>query len=261
MNVVDLRDEGSGSADLLASAMSESQPGVDDGVPQPTYQTVKPETVLLLLPTDAEQLCRQLQEIRTCRTSESRQPLLLCSLSAISFTHTPPTPEFSSSSSLVARFQPLRRESLRLSGGTLIVPPADVSLFLTTKCTNGVGRCDMFPGSEDPSSFPACWGTSAAPIPSMLVDSETGGGRLRVSVTDQLKIRCLRLGRLSGCVRNCRRVRSHLRKSDARLVRTGRRNQTIYGFRGKADVGIAALSCYSALRQHRMSESLYSSHM
>ena len=113
MNVADLRDEGSGSADLLASAMRESQPGVDDCVPQPTYQTVKPETVLLPLTTDAEQQCRQLQEIRTCRTSESRQPLLLCSLSAISSTHTPPwnTPEFSSFSSSVDRFQPLRRES------------------------------------------------------------------------------------------------------------------------------------------------------
>ena len=37
---------------------------------------------------------------------------------------------------------------------------------------------------------------------------------------------------------------------------TGRRNQTICGFRGNADVGVAALSCYSALRQHGMSESL-----
>ena len=92
MNVVDLRDEGSGNADLLASATSESQPGVDDGVP--LCQTVKPQTVLLPLPIDAEQQCRQLQEIRTCRTSESRQPLLLCSLSAISFMLTPPMPEY-----------------------------------------------------------------------------------------------------------------------------------------------------------------------
>ena len=134
-------------------------------MPQPTYQTVKPETVLLPLPTDAEQQCRQLQKIRTCHTSESRQPLLLCSLSAISFMRTPPwnTPEFSSS---VDHFQPLRRESLRPSGDTWIVPLADVPLFLTTKCTNRVGHCDLFPGSEDPSSLPACGGTAAAPIPS-----------------------------------------------------------------------------------------------
>ena len=63
--VADLRDEGSGSADLLASAMRDSQSGVGDCVPQPTYQTVKPETVLLPLPPDAEQQCRQLQEFRT----------------------------------------------------------------------------------------------------------------------------------------------------------------------------------------------------
>ena len=31
---------------------------------------------------------------------------------------------------------------------------------------------------------------------------------------------------------------------------TGRRNQTICGFRRNADVGVAALSCYAALRQH-----------
>ena len=37
------------------------------------------------------------------------------------------------------------------------------------------------------------------------------------------------------------------------LVRAGRRNQTIHGFRGKTNIGIAALSYYSALRQLRMS--------
>ena len=39
MNVVDLRNEKSGSADLLTSATNESQPRVHDGVPQPTYHT------------------------------------------------------------------------------------------------------------------------------------------------------------------------------------------------------------------------------
>ena len=179
---------------------------------------MKPQTVLLPLPADAEQQCRQLQEIRTCRTSESRQPLLFCSLSAISFTLTPPTPEFSSSSSSVDRSQPLHRESLRPSGDALIVPTPDVSLFLTTKFINGVSRCVVFPGSEDPcSSFSTCGGISAALIPSTLVDSNTGG-RLLVSDTDQLKFRCLQLGRLSRCVRNCRRIRSQLCKSDARPV-------------------------------------------
>ena len=194
MNVVDLRNEKSGSADLLTSATNGSQPRVHDGVPQPTYQTVKPQTVLLTLPADAEQQCRQLQEIRTCRTSESRQPLLRCSLSAISFALTSPTPESSSSSSPVDRSQPLHRESLRPSGDAWIVPPPDVSPFLTTRYVNGVSRCVVFSGSEDPccsSSFSTHGGTSAALIPSTLVDSETGGGQLRVSDTDQLKFRCL----------------------------------------------------------------------
>ena len=183
--------------------MSDSQPGVGDCVPQPTYH--------------AEQQCKHLQEFRTCQTSESRQPLLLCILWAISSTRTLPwnTPDFSSSSSAIDRLQPLHRESLCPPGDTLI-PPAEVSLFPTTKCTNGVDRCDLFPGSEHPSSLPACGGTSTAPIPSTLVGSKTGGGRLRVSVTNQSNIRCLQLGRLSGCPRNGRRDNSHLRKSEAR---------------------------------------------
>ena len=116
MNVVDLRNDKTGNSDLLTSATNGSQPRVHDGVPQTTYQTVKPQTVLLPLPTDAEQQCSQLQEIRTCRTSESRQPLLCCSLSAISVKLTPPTPESSSSSSPVDHSQPLHGESLRPSG-------------------------------------------------------------------------------------------------------------------------------------------------
>ena len=138
------------------------------------------------------------------------------------FRFTSSTPEFSSSSSSVDHSQPLHRESLRPSGDASIVPLPDVSLFLTTKFINGVSRSVVFPGSENPcssSSFSTRGGTSAFPIPSTLVDSETGGGRLRhVSNTDQLKFRCLRLGRLSGCVRNCRGIRSQLRKSDARPV-------------------------------------------
>ena len=69
MNVVDLRNEKSGSADLLTSATNGSQPRVHDGTPQPTYHTVKPQTVLLPLPTDAEQQCRQLHEGRAGRRS------------------------------------------------------------------------------------------------------------------------------------------------------------------------------------------------
>ena len=42
------------------------------------------------------------------------------------------------------------------------------------------------------------------------------------------------------------------------LLWTRRRNQTICGFRRNSDVGDAALSCYAALRQHGISESLRS---
>ena len=300
MNVVDLRNDKSGSVDLLTSATNGSQPRKHDGVPQTTHQTVKLLTVLLPLFADTEQQCRQLQEIRTCRTSESRQPLLCCSLSATSFTLTPPTPESSSSSSPVDHSEPLHRESLRPSGDAWVVPPPDVALFLTTRYINGVSHCVVFPGLEDPccscscstrgstslalipptpesssssspvdhsqplhreslrtsgdawivpppdvslfltmryingvsrcvvflgsedpccsSSFSTRGGTSVALIPSTLVDSETGGGRLRVSDTDQPKFRCLRLGRMSVCVRKCRRIRSQLRISDAQPV-------------------------------------------
>ena len=61
----------------------------------------------------------------------------------------------------------------------------------------------VFPGSEDPCcscSFSTHGGTSTALIPPTLMDSGTGGRRLRVSV------------------RKCRRIRSQLRKSDARTV-------------------------------------------
>ena len=66
MNVVDLRNEESGSADLLTSATNGSQLRIYDGIPQTTHQTVKLQTVLLPLFADTEQQCRQLQEIRTC---------------------------------------------------------------------------------------------------------------------------------------------------------------------------------------------------
>ena len=116
MNVVDLRNDESGSADLLTSATNGSQLRIYDGIPQTTRRTVKLQTVLLPWFADIEQQCRQLQEIRTCRTSESSQPFWCNSLPATSFTLTPPTPESSSSSSPVDRSQPLHRESLRPTG-------------------------------------------------------------------------------------------------------------------------------------------------
>ena len=132
---------------MLTSATDGSQVRIYDGIPQTTHQTVKLQTVLLPLFADVEQQCRQLQEIRTCRTSESRQSLLYNSLSATSFTLMPPTRESSSSS--VDRSQPLHRESLRPSGDAGIVPPPDVALSLSMRYIDGVSRCVVFTGSKD----------------------------------------------------------------------------------------------------------------
>ena len=96
-------------------------------------------------PPDIEQPCRQLQDFLTCRTPESRQPSLWCSLSASSSVRTLPRklPGFTSSSFSIDRFQPLCRESSR--------PLADDCLFSGVDTPNTVGRCEPFPGSEYPS--------------------------------------------------------------------------------------------------------------
>ena len=109
-------------------------------------------------PPDIEQPCRQLQDFLTCRTPESCQPSLWCSLSFFSFARTLPRtlPEFSSSSSSIDRFQPLRQESSRPMGDALLPPPADDCLCPGVNTPNTVGRCEPFPGSEYPSSLPAC---------------------------------------------------------------------------------------------------------
>ena len=101
MNYVHLRNDKSGRADLLTSAMKGSQPKICNGIPRKTHQTVTLQTVLLPLFPEIEQQCKQLQDIQTCRTSQSRRPLWCNNLSATSFTLTPPTPESSSSSSPV----------------------------------------------------------------------------------------------------------------------------------------------------------------
>ena len=46
MNVVNLRNDKSGSADLLTSATNGSQPRIHDGIPRITHQTMKLQTVL-----------------------------------------------------------------------------------------------------------------------------------------------------------------------------------------------------------------------
>ena len=56
---------------------------------------------------------------------------------------------------------------------------------------------------------------TAALIPPTLVDSGTGGRRLRVSDRNRSKFRYVRLGRMTVCVQKCRMICSQLRKSDA----------------------------------------------
>ena len=109
-------------------------------------------------PPDIEQPCNQLQDFLTCRTPESRQPSLLCSLSASSSVRTLPRklPEFSSPSFSIDRFQPLRGNSSPPMGKALLPPPADHCLFPDLDDTDIAVRCGTFPGSECPSSLPAC---------------------------------------------------------------------------------------------------------
>ena len=122
------------------------------------------------LSPDIEQLCRQLQDSPMCRSPELRQPWLFWNLLAIccnrifilrsteSSTHTPPRklPESSSTSSSIDRFRPLCRESPRPTGDALLLPPADDCLCPGLHTPDSVGRRESFPGSEYPSSLPAC---------------------------------------------------------------------------------------------------------
>ena len=109
-------------------------------------------------PPDIEQPCKQLQDFLTCRTPESRQPSLLCSLSASSSVGTLPRklPEFLSPSFSIDHFQPLRGNSSPPTGKTLLPPPADHCLFPDLDDTDIAVRCGTCPGSEYPSSLPAC---------------------------------------------------------------------------------------------------------
>ena len=73
-------------------------------------------------PPDIEQPCKQLQDFLTCRAPESRQPSLLCSLSASSSARTlqQKLPEFSWPSFSIDRFQPLRGNSSPPTGKALL---------------------------------------------------------------------------------------------------------------------------------------------
>ena len=108
---------------------------------------------------------------------------------------------------------------------------------------------------KDPCScsFLTREGTSPALIPPTPVDLGTGGRRLCVSDTNRLKSRFIRLG---SDVNRCRKMPKDSFLSyviqTIDMLSTSRQNQIISGFRGNADVGVAALSCYAARRQHGM---------
>ena len=150
----------------------------------------------------------------------SEDPCCSCSWStrgSTSLALFPPTPECSSSSFPVGNSQFVRRVLLCQSSDACIVPPPDAVLFRTTRYVNEVRRGVVFPRLEDPCcscSFLMRGGTLTALIPPTLVDSGTGG----VSDINRLQFRYIRLGRMSVCVRKCRRIHSQLRESDTRPV-------------------------------------------
>ena len=109
-------------------------------------------------PPDIERPVMKLHDFLTHRTPESRQSSLLISLSASSSALTLPwNPEkFSSSSFSLDRLQPLRGRISPPMGEALLPPPADDCLIPCLDDPNTAVRCETFPGSEYPSSLPAC---------------------------------------------------------------------------------------------------------
>ena len=109
-------------------------------------------------PVVIEQPVKQLHDFLTYRTPESRQSSLLLSLSASSSALTLPRnpAKFSSSSFSLDRYPPLRGNKSPLAGEALLPPPGDDCLFPGLDDPHTAGRCEPFPGSEYPSSLPAC---------------------------------------------------------------------------------------------------------
>ena len=206
-------------------------------------------------PPDIEQLCRQLQDFRTCLTPESRQPSLCCRLSASSSACTLPRklPKFSLSLSSIDRFQPLRPESLHPTDDTLLPPSADDCLFPSVDSPNTVGRCEPFPGSEYPSSLPACATVRRvlSARPSSASDwvgcqdlYDTAGGITYLCISHSL-VRPFRSD--DSPIRRIRRYETSP-PHYAQVIGVSRSAV----FRWKPGIGITA-SSYSTLRQRRMS--------
>ena len=182
---------------------------------------------------DIEQQCRQLQDFRTCRTPESRQPPLLCSLSAVSSTHMVPwkPPEFPSSSSSIVVCS-LSAESRRVRRATPCCCRRRITVcfqvwMLHSRPLRAISRTPFFFACM--RDGPACAISRTGPSGAVDWDGcqdiyETAGGIAYLGISQNLG-----------------------------PVRTGHRSQTIYCFRWKPGIGITASSYYSALRQHRMS--------
>ena len=100
----------------------------------------------------------QLLDFLTYQTSELRQYSLLLSLSASSSALMLPrrSAKFSSSSLSLDRFQPLRGKTSPPTEEALLPPPADDCLAPGLDDPNTAVLCEPFPGSEYPSSLPAC---------------------------------------------------------------------------------------------------------
>ena len=134
---------------------------------------------------DIEWPVMQLHDFLTYRMPETCLSSLLISLSASSSALTLPRnpAKFSSSSFSLDHLQPLRGKISPPTGEALLPPLADDCLIPCLDDPNTAVRCETFPGSEYPSSLPACatvWAVLSA-------------------------LRCFRLGRLSGSLRRCRR--------------------------------------------------------
>ena len=161
---------------------------------------------------------------------------------------------FSSSSSSSDHFRPPRRESSRLTGDALLPPPADDCLcpVVDTPCT--VGRCEPFPGSEYPSSWPEC------SMDRLVLSAEPSGASDWVGNQDVYDTAggIIHLWIGHSLVRPFRSDDSPIRRiwrydtNPARYAQvSGVRRSTAY--RWKPGIGIAASPC-SALRRHGMSE-------
>ena len=107
---------------------------------------------------DIEWSVMQLHDFLNYRTPETRLSSLLISLSAFSSTLTLPRNQakFSSSSFSLEHLQPPRGKISPPTGEALLPPPADDCLIPCLDDTNTVVQCETFPGSEYPSSLPAC---------------------------------------------------------------------------------------------------------